>query len=32
VSIEETPQTVSYNVISSVFRLNMIAGGTIPLF
>lgn len=32
VSIEETPQTVTYNVLSSVFRLNVMAGGSIPLF
>ncbi len=32
VSIEETPQTVTYNVLSSIFRLNVMAGGSIPLF
>ncbi len=32
VSVEETPQTVSYNVISTIFRFNVLAGGSVPLF
>ncbi len=32
VSVEQTPQTVSLDIFKNFFRLNVIAGGSIPLF
>lgn len=32
VSVEETPQTVTYNVISTILRVNVFAGGNVPIF